>query len=196
MKPFLVLSTSSPRVAVGVIGEDNSGQLQMLSKEGAFVERNAEEATFLLLHEALDKAGARLEDLVGIVADVGPGSFTGVRVGVTIAKTLAWAKGLPVAGVRSFALISEPPVAVPSRKGRYLALHTTGEVEEVEDETVRTVAAAGYGSAFPDPLYPDPERVLLHWSDLRWAQPEELVPEYVLEPGISKPKVPYPNVEP
>lgn len=40
-------------------------------------------------------------DLTKIVVAKGPGSYTGVRIGVTIAKTLAWSLNLPLVGVSS-----------------------------------------------------------------------------------------------
>ena len=51
--------------------------------------------------ECLDHAGVGLQDLAGIAVDTGPGSFTGLRVGVMTAKALAWARGLPTVGVTS-----------------------------------------------------------------------------------------------
>lgn len=46
----------------------------------------------------------READLVGVV--VGPGSFTGLRVGVTAAKVLAWASGCGLVGVSAFDLLA------------------------------------------------------------------------------------------
>lgn len=46
----------------------------------------------------------READLVGVV--VGPGSFTGLRVGVTAAKVLAWASGCRLVGISAFDLLA------------------------------------------------------------------------------------------
>lgn len=47
----------------------------------------------------LDRAGLSLRDLVGVIVGTGPGAFTGLRVGISTAKTLAHELGVPVAGV-------------------------------------------------------------------------------------------------
>lgn len=52
--------------------------------------------TMPLLVELLDKANVDIHDLTEIIVVNGPGSFTGVRIGVTIAKTLAYALQIPI----------------------------------------------------------------------------------------------------
>ncbi|MEY3012190.1 MAG: tRNA ((37)-N6)-threonylcarbamoyltransferase complex dimerization subunit type 1 TsaB [Pseudomonadota bacterium] len=44
------------------------------------------------------------EPVAGILVEVGPGSFTGVRLGLAVARALAYADGIPALGVDSFAL--------------------------------------------------------------------------------------------
>jgi tRNA threonylcarbamoyl adenosine modification protein YeaZ len=52
----------------------------------------------------------RLDDLAGIVVGTGPGAFTGLRVGLATAKTLAHELALPVAGIpTSDALLADEP---------------------------------------------------------------------------------------
>jgi tRNA threonylcarbamoyladenosine biosynthesis protein TsaB len=51
-------------------------------------------------------------DLTKIVVAKGPGSYTGVRIGVTIAKTMAWSLKIPLVGVSSLEIIA-------SGAGRY-----------------------------------------------------------------------------
>jgi tRNA threonylcarbamoyladenosine biosynthesis protein TsaB len=49
--------------------------------------------------ETLKQAGKELRDVEQIAVGTGPGSYTGIRVGVTTAKTLAWALGAKLYGV-------------------------------------------------------------------------------------------------
>ena len=58
----------------------------------------------------VERLELRLADLVGIVAGTGPGAFTGLRVGIATAKTLAHELGVPVAGIpTSDALLASEP---------------------------------------------------------------------------------------
>ncbi|WP_280772288.1 tRNA (adenosine(37)-N6)-threonylcarbamoyltransferase complex dimerization subunit type 1 TsaB [Salipaludibacillus daqingensis] len=47
------------------------------------------------------------KDLDRMVVSEGPGSYTGVRIGVTTAKTLAWSLGVPVVGVSSMEMLAQ-----------------------------------------------------------------------------------------
>lgn len=53
------------------------------------------------LQELLRDTNTGLRDLTHIVVNVGPGSFTGLRVGISLAKTLAYTLSLPVANLNS-----------------------------------------------------------------------------------------------
>ncbi|HZG72080.1 MAG TPA: tRNA (adenosine(37)-N6)-threonylcarbamoyltransferase complex dimerization subunit type 1 TsaB [Chondromyces sp.] len=50
--------------------------------------------------------GIRPKELDKIVVANGPGSYTGVRIGVTLAKTLAWSLNIPISGVSSLAVLA------------------------------------------------------------------------------------------
>jgi len=77
----------------------------------------------------LAEKGLEPADLDLVACGVGPGSFTGIRIGVATAAALAWAAGRPVLGVDSLEAIAHgaPPearhvlVALDARRGRLFA---------------------------------------------------------------------------
>jgi len=52
-------------------------------------------------------SGYQLQDVTHICVNIGPGSFTGLRVGVNLARTLAYARKLPIAGISRLALVAD-----------------------------------------------------------------------------------------
>lgn len=54
-----------------------------------------------LIHKVLGMAGFRVGELDGLAVTIGPGSFTGLRIGVSTVKGLAHALNKPVVGVSS-----------------------------------------------------------------------------------------------
>jgi len=64
--------------------------------------------------ELLEQAGAKPRELSRLVVGTGPGSFTGVRMGLAAARGLAFALDLPLAGVSTLAaLAAGAPGALP-----------------------------------------------------------------------------------
>ena len=84
------------------------------------------------IRAVVDDAGVGLDRLAAIAVGVGPGRFTGLRVGVTTAKVMAQALRIPVVGIGTLDL-----VAYPLR-------HTRRDVVAVVDAKRREVFWARY----------------------------------------------------
>jgi tRNA threonylcarbamoyladenosine biosynthesis protein TsaB len=98
---LLVIDTTS-RNGIVAIGDDRG----VLAEQLFAAERSAAALLPLLIRQAMDDARLEMSALQGIAVATGPGSFTGLRVGVAAAKGLAYALTLPVAGFSSLALLA------------------------------------------------------------------------------------------
>jgi len=78
------------------------------------------------IHTLLAQGGAARHDLTAVFVCSGPGMYTGLRVGVSSAKGLAYALGLPVLGVGRLELDAYPHAAFP---GPIVAVHRAGRGE-------------------------------------------------------------------
>ncbi len=100
---MLILALDTATKASGVALADENTLLAEIVVEG-----NDFHSETLINHidMALKIAGAEKKDLSGIAVDVGPGSFTGLRIGIAAAKAMAYALNLPLAGVTSLAAMA------------------------------------------------------------------------------------------
>jgi tRNA threonylcarbamoyladenosine biosynthesis protein TsaB len=101
-KRVLCLDTSTPTARVCVL--DGSGE--PLAGAEATAERHSAHV-LKLCDDVLRGAGVRPEALVAIACGAGPGSFTGLRVGLAVAKGLALATGAPLLLVSSLQALAE-----------------------------------------------------------------------------------------
>lgn len=101
----------------------------------------------------LELAGIRLRDLDAFAVTCGPGSFTGLRIGISTVKGMALALGKPMAGVSTLAVLAHQadgpeglicPMIDARRREVYWSLYrkTTNGIEPVEPEQVGPAARA------------------------------------------------------
>ncbi len=129
MSVHLALDTSSNYLAVALWGDDG-----VRFERTEDVGRDHAARLPQAFASALDEAGVQREQLTGVTVGIGPGSYTGIRVGVAATRGLAFALGIPLHGTCSLAMVaaqagasqagaSQGPVRVlrDARRGRVYA---------------------------------------------------------------------------
>lgn len=111
----------------------------------------------------LKEAQLTLEDIEGFGVGTGPGSWTGIRVGVTVGKTLAFSTGKPVAGVSS--------------------LDTLAYVGRDQDRLILAVIAVGAGDAVYAAMFRPDNGKITRAGDYFSGSVQELTP-LLTEPVI------------
>ena len=99
---MLAVDTALEACSVGVV---RPGSATVLMTET--IGRGHAERLFGMLEAAMAEAGLDFSDLDRIAVTVGPGSFTGLRVGIAAARGLALVTGCPVVGIGTLAVIAE-----------------------------------------------------------------------------------------
>lgn len=122
MSLVLGIGTSSPALSLALVSKG-----QLLSSEHRLIGRGHAEALVPAIAALLGE-GLRPQ---AIVVDIGPGSFTGIRVGLAAARALGLAWGVPVTGVTAGTLVA-----------------AAGFAEDPALAAVTTVLDAGRGQLF------------------------------------------------
>lgn len=94
---ILTIRTDKPEAELGIFG-DNGEQLDYLVW---YAHRKLAETLHQKITDMLAAQKASLEDIRGIVVFAGPGSFTGLRIGVSVANALAYSLNCPVVGANT-----------------------------------------------------------------------------------------------
>lgn len=98
---LLALDTSTASMTVALL--DGT---RLTAERQEVAERNHSIQLFPLVESALQACGLGPEQIDAYGVGIGPGSYTGVRIAVTAAKTMAWAQAKPVVGVSSLAALA------------------------------------------------------------------------------------------
>ena len=129
----LGLDTSTPAVQVGVVEVDPDGAWQTRAAWCDVDGRRHGEVLAAGVRAALAEAGASRAGLSAVAVGLGPGPFTGLRVGIVTAAALSDALGVPAYGVCSLDALGEGPrIAVTDARRRevyWAEYDTSGRVD-------------------------------------------------------------------
>lgn len=89
----LYIDTKDQKI-IKVTLKENGKIIRSLSEENRF----GSQVLLPLISKILDREKMIIQDLKGIEVETGPGSFTGLRVGVSVANALGFSLGIPVNG--------------------------------------------------------------------------------------------------
>ena len=102
---MLVLALDTSMAACSVCVYD-AGSGRVLASRHEFMDRGQAEALAPMVQETMASAGVAFKDLARIAVTTGPGTFTGVRIGLAMARGLGVALTIPVTGINSLAAIA------------------------------------------------------------------------------------------
>lgn len=214
---LLAFDTSSPAVTVAVVSVDPASDDLTVAAARTEVATNRQgELLAPLITAVLAAAGAAAGQLTAVAVGVGPGPFTGLRVGIVTAKSMADALAIPAYAESSLRLLSPTPGGVATnarRKQVYWAATTdqgfsagpdldppeaaAAKLAEAGVDVIRGEGAALYPDAFrgftigPE-QYPDAAvlAALVAPRVRSGAPAEELVPMYLRRPDAQPPGAP------
>ena len=109
---FLAWDTSSITGVVSAFEIEGTKLREVVSWSLSLETSRHSERLLWSIDTVLQSAGWKLKDISGIAVGVGPGSFTGLRIGVTTARMLASTLNIPVTPISSLALLAQNAVAV------------------------------------------------------------------------------------
>lgn len=93
---WLALDTSTAAMTIALMQRG-----EVVASSDSLSERNHSIRLLPAVEALLAQQGMKAKDLAGIAVGHGPGSYTGIRIGVTVAKMMAWSLHLPLVGISS-----------------------------------------------------------------------------------------------
>ncbi|HUY65244.1 MAG TPA: tRNA (adenosine(37)-N6)-threonylcarbamoyltransferase complex dimerization subunit type 1 TsaB [Acidimicrobiales bacterium] len=165
---LLAIESATDSVGVGLIRHDGGSAERVHAGGRAHAELLAP-----AIEEVCAVSGTELAAIERIAVDIGPGLFTGLRVGVATAKALAWSLSVPLLGVSSLDILAAAAAETAPGPG------PAGAVAAVVDARRGEVFAAAYrfDRAGPDPQDPDRDAHPIDPGAVRLDQPGAISPE-------------------
>jgi tRNA threonylcarbamoyladenosine biosynthesis protein TsaB len=156
---ILAIDTALDACAAAVLDTDKG---KVIAQESAAMKRGHAEALMPLLARVMKQSGIAFAALDRVAATTGPGSFTGLRVGLSAARGIALAASKPVVGITTLSAYAAPHVsehgehpiisAIDARHDHVYLQVVTGHGEALVTPRVAPVDEALTATRFGAPL--------------------------------------------
>ncbi|MEC2310602.1 tRNA (adenosine(37)-N6)-threonylcarbamoyltransferase complex dimerization subunit type 1 TsaB [Bacillus atrophaeus] len=145
---ILAIDTSNYTLGIALVQET-----KVVAEYITYLKKNHSVRAMPAVHALLNDCDLKPEDISKVVVAKGPGSYTGVRIGVTLAKTLAWSLNVPISSVSSLEALAA--------NGRYF----NGLISPLFDARRGQVYTGlyEYKDGFLHPVLPDQNVLLTKW---------------------------------
>jgi tRNA threonylcarbamoyladenosine biosynthesis protein TsaB len=104
----LAIDTALEACSAAVLDTEHAG---IVARESVAMQRGHAEALMPLIKRVMERAGFAYTGLDRVAVTIGPGSFTGLRVGIAAARGIALATGKPAVGLSTLAAYATPLIA-------------------------------------------------------------------------------------
>lgn len=125
---ILALDTSTSACSVALAYLNQDGQQHILSRHEVIPRQHTAEI-LPMIQSILDEAGLKVENLHAIAFGAGPGSLTGIRIAVSVAKGLAFGQEIPLIPLSSLGILAQ--TAFDTHGCESIAVAVDARMEEV-----------------------------------------------------------------
>lgn len=119
---ILTLKTDNPEAEIGIYKSD-----EKVIYHKWLADRTLTKTLLKVIEEQLEKAGGDWKDIKGVIVFKGPGSFTGLRIGITVANAIAYGQNVPVVGELGESWIIDGLQRVKTDNDKIVLPHYGGE---------------------------------------------------------------------
>jgi len=144
---ILAIDTATPSCSAALVNDD-----KLLAENTLVNKQTHSRHVMVLIQQVLDMSGVSVSDVDGFASTYGPGTFTGLRIGMSTLKGLADAVDKPIVGVSSLAALAwqaDPSIRIcpliDARRNEVYFAHyqyEKGQLKEVTPEAVGPLETA------------------------------------------------------
>jgi tRNA threonylcarbamoyladenosine biosynthesis protein TsaB len=156
MTYILNIETATPNCSVSLALDGKTIECLETSEKGY----SHAELLHVYIRQVTDKAGITLDQLHAVAVSRGPGSYTGLRIGVSAAKGLCYALGIPLISVDTMEVLAraancQDGLIIPMLDARRMEVYSAvfdAQLNQVREIRAEIITEESF-SEYPGPIY-------------------------------------------